>query len=161
MSNVIITNREQHIIGLGNPKAKVVFYLPTPPAITGVVNTTIDIIEQNGNHWRKILTILAKLVCGSHDWREYRDNDLLANVYLNFEQHQIGDHNILHCVCGKAHWQALGQEPERAGFIQCAALGKAWSRQQTKNEPRLLLVPYPDYRQFNNALIAQLKADYF
>ncbi|MGX9462133.1 DUF6942 family protein [Shewanella sp. A14] len=79
------SNLYSHIWGAINPD--IIFYLPTAPNLPEHWQATdIDAIAQlvalNGNHWRKIVTIMAKLCCIEHDinaykgkyWKLIRDN---------------------------------------------------------------------------------------
>jgi len=142
---------------LGNIMSKHVIYLPTPPQLpAGEVNTQ-TIIDLNGNHWRKIFTIIAKLMCGDNDWKNYREVRLLNDVHFNFGKTLINETNRQHFVCGKAHWESLQLTPLSQQFIAFDEQGKAWARQRSQDGMNIMLLPYPDYRQFNNALIELVK----
>lgn len=137
---------------LGAPAAPLSVYLPTPPERLEFCQAPPDVpalIAANGNHWRKILTILAKLTSPGPDWRHYRDHQLLHHN----EQLLFGDCLLPHAgwqlVCGKTNWARLGLS---AGDF--AALD---DNERIRVRGQLVLTPYPDYRQFPNALIAQLK----
>ena len=136
---------------LGAPRPTLTFYLPTPPGSPDFQPAPPDVpalIAANGNHWRKIVTIAAKIACPTGDWRHYRDHCLLGR----HEQLEFGpclqDHPGWHLVCGQANWQRLGLVPD--DFTPLDDAGRCRVRQ------RLVLTPYPDYRQFPNALIATL-----
>ena len=143
------------LFGAASPR--VILYLPNPPVTTQDFNlhspNIPQLIEDNGNHWRKILTILAKLSCDKIDWKRYRDEQLLQrdecicfNNALSFDKGlDEGPDEQWHLVGGKASWQRLGLDVTEftALDVQC----KVYYRD------RIILIPYPDYRQMPNALI--------
>ncbi len=138
---------------LGNPHARVILYLPTAPQLDhGTQINVTALIAANGNHWRKILTILAKLCAPDDDWRSYRDQHLLRNhealCFADQLQHDA-THNRLHLIAGKASWNRLGLHAEQLRPLDDSARVLVHDNQ--------ILTPYPDYRQFPNALIAQLR----
>jgi len=141
---------------LGNTNAKHLIYLPTPPRLPDGQISTQSIIELNGNHWRKIFTIIAKLLCQESDWRNYRDHKLLQESCFVFENNLIEQPATQHYICGKAHWRALNLEPCLEVDVAYDTEGKAWKKQQ-QDGLNIMLLPYPDYRQFNNALIELIK----
>ncbi|MGI2171306.1 DUF6942 family protein [Shewanella sp. MF05960] len=72
---------------LGPQIADIIFYLPTPPILPADWQATqpdaiAQLIALNGNHWRKIITIMAKICCLQVDitankgtaWKCIRDN---------------------------------------------------------------------------------------
>lgn len=137
---------------LGTSEPQLVLYLPNPPTIPAG-HSGLDVpalIEYNGNHWRKILTILAKICSQEPDWRQYRDGKLLRG---NFEAISFGTalraSARWHVVAGKASWQRLGLEPET--FEPLNNEGRLLARDN------VLLTPYPDYRQFPNRSIEQVR----
>ena len=66
---------------IGDNSADIAFYLPNPPMMPDNIkpndsNFIEQVIELNGNHWRKILTIMAKLAVKSDNadaWRAVRN----------------------------------------------------------------------------------------
>lgn len=144
---------------LGSPNAQFTLYLPNPPEHMpkNQVNERPDIAlltRLNGNHWRKIFTILAKLAAPDDNWREYRDQQLLHHA----EQISFGDkleqRNGWHLVAGKASWQRMGFADETGVPILMHPIdekGRVFIKDQ------VVLVPYPDYRQFPNQLIEQIR----
>jgi len=150
-----MTNTTLPLTALGDLNAQHIFYLPTPPILPIGKLTTQSLIEVNGNHWRKILTIIAKLMCKEDDWKTLRDTRLLDEVGFYFGDALQLKPQRQHYVCGKAHWDTLKLTPSDDGFISCDETGKAW-RMHGKNST-VWLLPYPDYRQFNNALVALVK----
>ncbi|WP_428036441.1 DUF6942 family protein [Amphritea sp.] len=136
---------------LGNTEsASTLLYLPTPPKID--TDKPLDyarLCELNGNHWRKILIILAKLQSSEQTWRSYRDQQLLRqDEAISFGDQLLPGHK-LHIVAGKASWQRLGLDLQ--SFTPLDECGRVFRRDN------IILTPYPDYRQFPNQLIAQLR----
>ncbi|MEH6470455.1 MAG: hypothetical protein V7752_04325 [Halopseudomonas sp.] len=136
---------------LGSPDPDLILYLPNPPRLPASdqpINVP-ELIALNGNHWRKIFTILAKLSAGQTDWKSYRDNHLLKRK----EAISFDDALIPSCaaqiVAGKANWMRLGLSTE--DFCPLDESQQLWQQQN------LFLTPYFDYRQFPNALVEQLK----
>lgn len=135
---------------LGHPDAGVILYLPRPPQLPSTLSVPA-LIDLNGNHWRKILTILAKLCAPGDDWRAYRDRGLLQRREAICFEPRLRPRPARHLVAGKANWSRLGLAP--AGFEALDAQQRLWRRGE------LYLTPYFDYRQFPNALVARLRAD--
>ncbi len=158
---------------LGSPCASLVLYLPNPPLIEADSSnrdsskrhaTSIDIdelIALNGNHWRKILTILAKLNCGHNDWRHYRDHQLLRQHEAVCFDDQLRPGSTIHLVAGKSSWQRLGLEPDPEPtaklFEPLDDQQRLWKGAVSGVQGDIYLTPYFDYRQFPNALIELLK----
>lgn len=143
---------------LGNfEQAEVILYLPTPPILpTGAPLNLAELINLNGNHWRKILAIYAKLCCTEGRWQDYRDKQLLHNhEAISFGNQLIDNQNprCSHIVAGKASWARLGIDLNQLRNIDTDGMAKSASHKKGQ----LILTPYPDYRQFPNALIEQVK----
>jgi len=149
----VIYNTGSEIIGLGSPDSKTQFLLPTPPAIETNEVSVSNIVTTNGNHWRKIFVIIAKLCCHDQTWQSYRDQHLLSDVYLNFSPNPNLDKD-LNIVCGKSHAQTLGFD-ESTPRTTIDSLSRV-SELQHNNKHRVLFTPYLDYRQFPNALIEEV-----
>ncbi len=161
---------------LGPSKAEIIFYLPTPPLLPpnwqhNQTNAITDIIALNGNHWRKIVTIMAKICCRHSDlnanngaaWKQIRQR-LLQDVSPQSSAHrlscqiqiipshsshatkQLFNPQCWHLVCGKETQQRLGMHTIE--HPQTVDPNNKIQRQQT-----CLLTPYLDYRQYANALI--------
>ncbi|WP_271271229.1 DUF6942 family protein [Aliamphritea hakodatensis] len=146
----------ERLSSLGNPHAEIRLYLPTPPALENGWQGYDDTVRQNGNHWRKILIILSKIVAQTDDWRYHRDNRLLESEAIDFSN-QLNSRAALHLVAGKASWERLGlvradQSPADAGFTALDDSTVLWRRDN------LILTPYPDYRQFPNRQIDCLRS---
>ena len=141
--------RKQGDIGavLGAFGAKTTLYLPNPPQGEFTTDTT-TLIANNGNHWRKILTIYAKLAVGSGDFRTYRDNQLLQSRENICFADALLPHDGWHLVAGKQSWQRLGMDLTEFVMLD--------ERYPCYQKDKVLLTPYPDYRQFPNVLVAKL-----
>ncbi|MEH6625718.1 MAG: hypothetical protein V7739_04690 [Motiliproteus sp.] len=136
---------------IGSPNPGLILYLPNPP-IRPSIEQPIDIpelIALNGNHWRKIFTIFAKLGAPRADWRQYRDNDLLKRKEAICFGDTLVHINARHIVAGKASWERLGLD--QIDFDSLDDQQRVWK------QGNVFLTPYPDYRQFPNELIEQLK----
>ncbi len=129
----------------------ILLYLPNPPNLSNGDNA-VSIIQANGNHWRKILSIYAKLVVKEGRWQDYRDGDLLREQAISFHDTLIAPNTgeyCVHWVAGKASWERLGIS--LTGFTALDAEERAWYK------GNILLTPYPDYRQFPNRLIEEIR----
>ena len=150
-------NKNKQIIGLES--AKSCFYLPTPPIIPKkwhpADNAAMSaLIEANGNHWRKILTIMAKITVADTDWKTYRNAHLLKqdeSIWIN--SHQLNPNASVHIVCGQlsAHNLALNLEL----FTPISPTTNYVSKHASQ---AIYLCPYLDYRQFPNQQIDLLRA---
>lgn len=137
---------------LGNTRcATTLLYLPTPPIIDPQQPLDYQTLcALNGNHWRKILIILAKLQSSEQDWRDYRDQQLLRQrEAICFTEQLLLGKRQLHLVAGKASWLRLGLNPQH--FTALDENNRLFQRDN------VILTPYPDYRQFPNQLIDQLR----
>jgi hypothetical protein len=155
----------------GATTAKIIFYLPSAPTIPKNWHPTNEqaieqLIHANGNHWRKIMVIISKLVCKEFsDWRKVQPNLFqqsstdhipLAIVIVNesFEQADdlALDPNIQHIICGKNTFSRFSFE--NIVLDQNLSLN---DKQAIQYHHPVFLTPYLDYRQFPNALIALLR----
>lgn len=159
---------------IGPATASYAFYLPNHPLIPAYWhweqdNAIAELIALNGNHWRKIFTIMAKICAPSEDWRNYRDNLLLKkHQMLLIGASALSPHASIHIVCGQAAATALGiaieshiatgpqQSANQQTVMQLmqASQGKLQDITQSSHSILVLLTPYLDYRQYSNALIA-------
>ncbi|NVK42484.1 MAG: hypothetical protein HWE39_14685 [Oceanospirillaceae bacterium] len=136
---------------LGAPAAPLVLYLPNPPRypVDHPRTNTAALIDLNGNHWRKILTILAKIACSpASDWRRYRDQALLQRSEAISFADSLEPSAGRHLVAGKASWERLGCD---IGEFTAIDDGRLHAR------GNILLTPYPDYRQFPNRTIERVR----
>ncbi|MFB2647533.1 DUF6942 family protein [Shewanella mangrovisoli] len=160
---------------IGPAAATYAFYLPNPPLLPDdwhweQDNAIAELIALNGNHWRKIFTIMAKICAPSEDWRDYRDNLLLKQQQmLLIGANALSPHANIHIVCGQAAATALGiaadshiatdalQTTEQQLMQDSQAKLQdvtAMMQSQSGHSSCVLLTPYLDYRQYSNALIA-------
>ncbi|BDQ66548.1 hypothetical protein ACE02Y_10335 [Shewanella xiamenensis] len=151
------------------------FYLPNPPLMPEdwhweQDNAIAELIALNGNHWRKIFTIMAKICAPSEDWRDYRDNLLLKQQQmLLIGANALSPHANIHIVCGQAAATALGIVAESHIATDALQITEqqlmqdsqaklqdvtAMMQSQSRHLSCVLLTPYLDYRQYSNALIA-------
>lgn len=136
---------------LGAPAAALVLYLPNPPRypVDRPRADTAALIDLNGNHWRKILTILAKIACRpAGDWRRYRDEALLQSSEAISFADRLEPGAGTHLVAGKASWERFGFD---IGEFTAVDDGRLYAR------GNILLTPYPDYRQFPNRTIERVR----
>ncbi|MDB2385987.1 hypothetical protein N9W21_01415 [Shewanella sp.] len=142
---------------IGVQNAHSCFYLPTSPQYPDHWHYQNDmavtqLIELNGNHWRKILTIMAKIMVNGEDWRHYRDIDLLKK----HEQIVIGASLLsttaqVHFICGQQSAQQLPIDLKHfMPLDQTSTLFKHCAH-------AIYLCPYLDYRQFSNLKINTLR----
>lgn len=132
---------------LGNiDQASTLLYLPTPPVIDPEQPLEYQrLCQLNGNHWRKILIILAKLQAPDTNWQAYRDTTLLKqNEAVSFRGNLEPDKTV-HIIAGRASWERLGMDLSE--FLPLEESGRLLFK------GNILLTPYPDYRQFPNHLI--------
>lgn len=148
-----------NIIGYGNEHANVQFLLPTLPALLKDNQTIDDIVNINGNHWRKIFVIIAKLCCRQKQWQKYRSEDLLNEVYLNFSL-KPNFNKQLNIVCGKQHAQSIDIFNESLNWEIIDQLKRVRINSKTSAH-RIIAAPYLDYRQFPNALIEEVVKAYY
>jgi len=155
------------LLWLGAPKetAQCIFLMPNKPvlppdydeAFLSYPNVPL-LIELNGNHWRKIFTIIAKLLVPSQeDWRYYRDECLFSRCAIIWDKHQLegyyaaSDEISQECVVfivGNTFRQDIAID-ERATVVG--------DKQQAAFYDHQVWCPYLDYRQFPNRLISELR----
>ncbi|WP_346839741.1 hypothetical protein [Microbulbifer sp. SAOS-129_SWC] len=111
----------------------------------------MDLVALNSNHWRKIVTLLAKIASpAADDWRQFRDAHLFQATALCFSP-QLNPNARWHWIGGKDNLQRFTELQHRARPLADAPdiLLDA--------DRHLLLTPYPDYRQLSNALVARIR----
>lgn len=143
-------------LGASKEEARYVFLLPNEPVLSVQNNSVLsfqvsvdELIELNGNHWRKILTIMAKLTSPEYgDWREFRDKALLQKVGVAFSRDQLTNYKGVLFVVGNTFREAwpIPEMAQKIGDKHVAAfyLNRIWC-------------PYLDYRQFPNILIEAVR----
>lgn len=143
---------------IGHAHATTCFYLPTPPIIPHTWQHTDDkaieaLITLNGNHWRKILTIMAKLSTRTNEWKNYRDHGLLkSDEQILIGAKLLSAHAKQHIIVGAVSAANLSLTPNCSQFDSLDDAGKIYH-----NHDGIFITPYLDYRQFPNALIDQLR----
>ncbi len=139
---------------LGSSQPRIVLYLPHRP--NGLAEFHHDpsaqaLIAANSNHWRKIVTLLAKIASPVADeWRSFRDQALFRHTALCFAPKQVAG-PCWHWIGGKDNLQRFQSLTHKA-----RPLGEV-PEVSVDVEKRLLLTPYPDYRQLSNRLVTQVR----
>ncbi|GIU08084.1 hypothetical protein TUM4445_40410 [Shewanella sp. MBTL60-112-B2] len=111
-------------------------------------------IEANGNHWRKILTIMAKLSVTDKNWKFYRDNLLLKqDECISINSNELNPNAGLHIICGQQSAQNL-----QLSRSQFQPINTSTTLVSKHAEQSIYLCPYLDYRQFPNLQIDLLRA---
>ena len=110
------------------------------------------LIELNGNHWRKIFIIMAKICAPDEQWRNYMPSLLSKNEKICFNAEELDANGSVHIICGAQSCQNLGIKKPEAREINVL------TPQSNKNEKGVVITtPYLDYRQFPNRLIEQTR----
>ena len=154
-------------IGIGVEQPKLVLYIQNRPPLeyftdlnsyrSANKNEICDIIDQCGNHWRKIFSIFAKLAFATthhecNSWQEYRDNILLtqngheAIIFQN--KLQVFPCEAHHLICGKTFFDEFNFDENEFHNLD--------ENEKVKHREKILQTPYFDYRQFNNALVEKV-----
>jgi hypothetical protein len=150
-------------------RVDIAFYLPNTPAFPAnwhleQANAIEKLIQLNGNHWRKIFTIMAKLCCTqspqSKAWQQVR-----ATL---FSSHQPNSYQPT-SLSKRLHMGATTIDPLAKWHIICGQQAREdlgltlWSKpaffdeqEKVSREQYHLFTPYLDYRQFPNRLIEQV-----
>ncbi|WP_147378767.1 DUF6942 family protein [Motilimonas pumila] len=148
--------------------------LPNAPVLPRGYSTLDDtdkyqaIINENGNHWRKILIIISKIMAGK-DWRDYRYQSLFSGEvqwqFLSCQttpSHQqnhkrdpltgkVSTSAAWSLHAGKLTWLEQDFDPETSKSAQCINSQFPCYLLQQK-----IFSPYLDYRQLPNALTEHL-----
>lgn len=157
------------LCGFGCAEAPLRFYIANRPPIdhypmlsslqTLVPGEIAHIVANTSNHWRKAFNVCAKIIYGWHQlrndpslpnsWQAYRDQRLFqsnSSATLLFSPPDLSAHNHWHIVFGKT-W---------AGNLTLPPLH--WQDAYFAIAPshRLIVSPYPDYRQLSNERIERL-----
>ncbi|UTW01424.1 hypothetical protein KDW99_09915 [Marinomonas rhizomae] len=143
-------------LGASADEADYVFLLPNRPVLPSSVDASFlkkpdvsILIDLNGNHWRKIFTIMAKLTASRYDsWKEFRDTELLNKVGVAFSLDQLHNYTGTIFVVGNTFKNQLpvSSSAQEIGDVHTSfvCLPHVWC-------------PYLDYRQFPNSLIEALR----
>jgi hypothetical protein len=186
MGNDMSSDLFSHIWGPTYPD--IIFYLPTPPVLptqwqASQMDAITQLIDVNGNHWRKIVTIMAKICCLEHDinihkgayWKRIRDNlfsepDQLQQQLLYQQvstrinvprlrcQLRIVNPSVNHMIdlaLATSSWHIVcGKEVQlRLGIRDPGQYSPLDEQQTIPRQHKVLLTPYLDYRQYSNKLI--------
>lgn len=140
---------------LGARHPRLVLYLPhRPKGLARLVDdpTAQALTEANSNHWRKIMTLLAKVACPVADeWRQFRDNALFRQTALCFAP-ALTDTSGWHWIGGQDNFRRFAAlEHQARPLVDSPEI-------RLDPERRLLLTPYPDYRQLSNARVNQVRS---
>jgi hypothetical protein len=165
-----MTNPPLAPVGFGSLQSPIKIYIANRPLIDdypamdelrGLVAGEVDhIVRHTSNHWRKVFNVCAKLLYDSQAqqpngneltcWQDYRDQHLFqsgSSASLLFSAPQLNDgFTRFHVVVGKTYAASLNLAP-LVWVDQYFALNK---------EYRLIVSPYPDYRQLSNSRITTL-----
>jgi hypothetical protein len=156
--------------GLGSAHSNINFYIANRPPIDDypVMNELhglaagelAHIVKHTSNHWRKAFNVYAKLLFDWYQrqqrsdlpasWQEYRDLELFqphSREALLFSAPALtNDANCIHIIAGKTYAANLALPP-LVWLDAYFAVNK---------QHRIIVAPYPDYRQLSNARIARL-----
>ncbi|WP_226704396.1 DUF6942 family protein [Microbulbifer elongatus] len=138
---------------LGSPQPSLILYLPHRPEGLGQLVKTPDaglLMENNSNHWRKIVTLLAKVASPQQEWRGFRDNALFEHTALCFSA-RLREMPGWHWIGGKDNLQRFNIEGLNAKPLKEAP------EVALDTEKHILLTPYPDYRQLSNATVDEIR----
>jgi hypothetical protein len=168
--SVEFTNMKNTLIGLGSQKSAINFYIANRPPIDDypqmqelrslATGELTHIVKHTSNHWGKVFNVYAKLLFDWHllqkqqnlpdSWQAYRDLELFqlhSQEALLFSSPLFDKEKpIIHIIAGKTYAAHLGLPP------------LIWldSHFAINKEYRLIVAPYPDYRQLSNERIARL-----
>lgn len=164
------TTSNNQLCGFGSTSSSINFYIANRPPIDEYPQMTelrglalgelAYIVEHTSNHWRKVFNVYAKLLFDWHTrhqrknlpdtWQSYRDWELFqpdSQEALLFSPPQFGSNQLaIHIIAGKTYAATLNLPP-LVWFDAYFALNK---------EYRIIVAPYPDYRQLSNERIARL-----
>lgn len=157
-------------IGLGSTNSNINFYIANRPPIDDypvidelrglAIGELAHIVKHTSNHWRKVFNVYAKLLFDWHQlqqrsdlpssWQEYRDLELFqphSQETLLFSAPALAENkNSIHIIAGKTYAANLALPP-LVWLDAYFAINK---------EYRVIVAPYPDYRQLSNERISQL-----
>ncbi len=168
--------------GLGCSNARLYLYTPHRPPLGEYTKLTSfrpaqlgecsHIIRETGNHWRKIFSIFAKFTQALYypglTWQAVRDHYLFTessavaivwqNGKANRSSHLVNNgypepvQKTVHLIGGQAFAESFDRKwaaPVTIGEQQKIIVSE-------EEEGLVVLSPYLDYRQFTNAMIADL-----
>lgn len=157
-------------IGFGSANSNINFYIANRPLIDDypmmkvlrglATGELAHVVKHTSNHWRKAFNVYAKLLFDWYQlqqrnnlpssWQEYRDLELFqphSQEALLFSDPALTENNnCIHVIAGKTYAAHL-RLPPLIWLDAYFAINK---------EYRLIVAPYPDYRQLSNERIARL-----
>ena len=157
-------------IGLGSHKNTLNFYIANRPPIDDypimqelrglAAGELTHIVKHTSNHWRKAFNVYAKLLFDwyslnnrndlPHSWQVYRDLELFQphshEALLFSPLPPDKQRNAIHIIAGKTYACHLNLPP----LIWLDAYFAI------NQEYKIIVAPYPDYRQLSNERIARL-----
>lgn len=161
---------KNNLIGLGSLTSSINFYIANRPLIDDypamselrglATGELVHIVKHTSNHWRKVFNVYTKLLFDWYQsqsrndlpdtWQSYRDLELFqshSQEALLFSAPQLNKNNkTIHVIAGKTYAAHLDLPP-LVWLDPYFAINK---------EFRLIVAPYPDYRQLSNERIARL-----
>ncbi len=140
---------------LGSSTPRLTLYIPhLPIGLESYVSapSVTTLLAQNSNHWRKIVTLAAKVAAPTGDWRHFRDHSFFEQVALVFSP-------TLEENCG---WHWIGGGENRARFSLDSQCGDPLPLSGADDlfiipNRKILLSPYPDYRQLSNQKVELIR----
>ena len=138
---------------LGTSSPSLVLYLPHRPEALDRLVMAPDVrllLENNSNHWRKIVTLLAKVASPQKEWRNFRDDALFQHTALCFSP-RLKETSAWHWIGGKDNLRRFDIKGLNAKPLSAAPAVAI------DTEKQLLLTPYPDYRQLSNATVSEIR----
>ena len=165
----VLTGTHISEIGFGATRSQIKFYIANRPQfdaypqfneLCGLAAGELNHIAKNtSNHWRKVFNVYAKLLFDWYSqagreglpktWQMFRDTELFqshSQTALLFGEPHINEDDSLHLIAGKTYAARLNLPP-LTWIDNYFAVNKA---------RRLVVTPYPDYRQLSDEKIAQL-----
>jgi len=158
-------------IGLGSTRAQIHLYIANRPMIDHypqlchlqslVAGEIAHITRHTSNHWRKVFNVYAKFLFDWYSlqqrenmpasWQDYRDTELFQPhsyeaLLFSPPDFKQASSNHFHIIAGKTYAARLSL-PSLLWIDEHFAINR---------EHRLIVSPYPDYRQLSNMRIAQL-----
>lgn len=159
-----------HPIGLGAYNAPIKIYIANRPQLDDYPNLNelrglaigeiTHIAKNTSNHWRKVFNVYAKFLFDwyllqerkklPNTWQEYREQELFqthSQEALLFSKPDFKTkEKAFHIIAGKTYAASLNL-PSLIWLDAHFAINK---------EHRLIVTPYPDYRQLSNERITRL-----
>jgi hypothetical protein len=156
-------------IGFGSHNCHINFYIANRPPLDDyphlcelrglAMGELGHIVANTSNHWRKVFNVYAKLLFDWYgvekqselppSWQALRDRELFqqdSQAALLFSAPQFHKDDSIHIIAGKTY----------AAHLKLPPLTWLDTYFAINPEHRLIVAPYPDYRQLSNERIARL-----